>query len=114
MSADLFAGDAHMEGNDMAGPAGGPGAPNRWLPDAAFQGQPMHQQVERNPTSTLHHHYHAALTSTDYHYSNAPDASCLHCLTLDRSCSVCRVKSMSVSSAFDGAIDAPSTGHALS
>ena len=51
MSADLFAGDPHMEGNDMAGPAGGPGGPNRWPPagpDAAFQGQPMQQQVGRH------------------------------------------------------------------
>lgn len=46
MSADLFAGDPHMEGNDMAGPAGA--GPTRWPPagpDGPFQGQPMHQQV---------------------------------------------------------------------
>ena len=52
MSADLFAGDPYMEGNDMAGPAGGPGGPHRWLPagaDAAFQGQPIQQQVRRYP-----------------------------------------------------------------
>ena len=49
MSADLFAGDPHMEGNDMAGPAGG--GPARWPPagpDGPFQGQFMHQQVGRH------------------------------------------------------------------
>ena len=46
MTADLFAGDPRMEGNDMAGPAGA--GPNRWHQggaDPSFPGQPMHQQV---------------------------------------------------------------------
>ena len=41
MTADLFAGDPHMEGNDMAGPG-------QWHadgPDSGFQGQPAQQQV---------------------------------------------------------------------
>lgn len=46
MTADLFAGDPRMEGNDMAGPAGA--GPNRWHQggaDPSFPGQPMHQQA---------------------------------------------------------------------
>ena len=68
MSADLFAGDPHMEGNDMAGPAGGP---NRWPPagpDAAFQGQSMHQQVGRHPYMIIvMQHQQAEITPTVWH-----------------------------------------------
>ena len=76
MSADLFAGDAQMEGNDMAG---APGGPNRWLsagPDAAFQGQPMHQQVGRHAYIIII----MQLQSYNYHCNTALGACRLHYL----------------------------------